>query len=44
MILTKENKIKVAHLTSAHSKDDVRIFYKECSSIAKSGFEVFSCG
>jgi glycosyltransferase involved in cell wall biosynthesis len=34
-------KIKVCHFTSAHKPDDVRIFHKECTSLAKSGFTVF---
>lgn len=33
--------IKVCHLTSVHSSNDVRIFYKECASLAKAGYEVF---
>ena len=33
--------IKVCHLTSVHESDDVRIFVKECSSLAMAGFEVF---
>lgn len=33
--------IKVVHLTSAHKDGDVRIFQKECVSLAKSGFEVY---
>lgn len=32
--------MKVCHVTSAHSRDDVRIFEKECSSLAKAGYEV----
>lgn len=31
---------KVCHLTSAHKYNDIRIFVKECSSLANNGFEV----
>ncbi len=34
-------RVRVVHLTSAHSRDDVRIFLKECRSLAAAGFEVF---
>ncbi len=32
---------RVCHITSAHSQKDVRIFQKECVSLAKNGYEVF---
>ncbi|MBL4862995.1 MAG: hypothetical protein JKY09_08275, partial [Crocinitomicaceae bacterium] len=32
--------IRVCHLTSVHKADDTRIFYKECVSLAKHGYEV----
>ena len=31
---------KVCHLTSVHFIDDVRIFEKECISLAANGFDV----
>lgn len=33
--------IKVCHMTSVHDSDDVRIFLKECSSIANSGYDTY---
>lgn len=33
--------IKVCHVTSAHSRYDGRIFQKECTSLAKHGYEVY---
>jgi glycosyltransferase involved in cell wall biosynthesis len=31
---------KVCHITTVHSQKDVRIFYKECCSLTKSGYNV----
>ena len=36
-----ENRIKVCHFTSAHQWNDVRIFLKECKSLAAAGYEVY---
>jgi len=35
-----QEKIKICHFTSAHKSNDVRIFLKECTSLAKAGFNV----
>lgn len=38
--------VKVCHFTTVHSIDDVRIFTKECTSLANNGFDVtiIACG
>ena len=33
--------VRVCHFTSAHKSNDIRIFHKECSSLAKAGYEVY---
>ncbi|MFI5071022.1 MAG: glycosyltransferase, partial [Terriglobales bacterium] len=35
---------RAVHLTSAHSPLDVRIFHKECRSLARAGYEVIVLG
>lgn len=39
--MEKQKKIKVCHMTDAHQQEDVRIFHKECVSLAKNGFDVY---
>jgi glycosyltransferase involved in cell wall biosynthesis len=35
---------RIVHLTSAHAEWDVRIFHKECRSLARAGYEVIALG
>lgn len=32
---------RVCHITSVHSQEDVRIFHKECVSLARNGYDVY---
>ena len=32
--------LKICHVTSVHQRYDTRIFYKECTSLAKAGYDV----
>jgi glycosyltransferase involved in cell wall biosynthesis len=32
--------MKVCHITTVHSRNDVRIFYKECMSLSNNGYDV----
>ena len=38
---TKTNMLKICHLTNVHSSDDVRIFRKECASLASAGYDTY---
>jgi glycosyltransferase involved in cell wall biosynthesis len=36
----KPLKLRAVHLTSAHPRDDIRIFHKQCISLARAGYSV----
>lgn len=40
MHIRKSNMTKVCHVTSAHGRYDVRIFHKQCKSLAANGYDV----
>jgi len=33
--------MKVCHLSSVHQRNDTRIFFKECMTLQKNGFDTF---
>lgn len=41
ILVAKKGKIKICHMTSVHAPEDVRIFHKECVSLAQAGYEVY---
>jgi len=43
MLIDKKT-YRIVHLTSAHPALDVRIFHKECRSLARAGYEVMQVG
>ena len=42
--LNKDIRTKVCHLVSSHKMNDMRVFEKECKSLAKGGFDVTLIG
>src|ERR1700694_1248508 len=40
MILSNKRKTRVVHMSSVHASDDVRIFHKQCKTLAAAGYDV----
>ncbi len=38
-VIKEGNMVSVCHMTSVHSRDDIRIFEKECKSLAAAGYQ-----
>ncbi len=38
--ISQSGKIRVAHLSTVHSAFDIRIYHKECATLARAGYEV----
>ncbi len=42
--MNKNASVRVCHITTVHNVFDVRIFYRECVTLAKNGYEVYLIG
>ena len=38
--MTADPRARIVHLTTVHPRHDIRIFHKECASLARAGYEV----
>ena len=39
-LVRKEDRIRICHISTVHALSDVRVFYRECCSLVKAGYEV----
>ncbi len=42
--MNKDISVRICHITTVHNVFDVRIFYRECVTLAKNGYEVYLIG